>query len=159
MVGAAFVAGLSTPSGAAVEETFFFTGVCTDCSGDVGATLVLENYTQGKQLAKGDFISFSYSGSNLVPAFTISPSELFAISGVIPMDLPAPAQFSLEFTTLYSNFLSQPDGTWYVDHDDYGTNGVWSVPEPSTWAMMALGFAGLGFVGHRSRKRTAARTA
>jgi hypothetical protein len=26
------------------------------------------------------------------------------------------------------------------------------VPEPSTWVMMALGFAGLGFVGLRSRK-------
>jgi hypothetical protein len=26
-------------------------------------------------------------------------------------------------------------------------------PEPSTWAMMALGFAGLGFMGMRARKR------
>jgi hypothetical protein len=24
-----------------------------------------------------------------------------------------------------------------------------SVPEPSTWAMLTLGFAGLGFVGYR----------
>ncbi len=28
-------------------------------------------------------------------------------------------------------------------------------PEPSTWAMMALGFAGLGFMGMRSRKASA----
>jgi fibro-slime domain-containing protein len=27
-----------------------------------------------------------------------------------------------------------------------------SVPEPSTWAMMGLGFAALGFAGHRARK-------
>ena len=32
------------------------------------------------------------------------------------------------------------------------------VPEPSTWAMMLLGFAGLGFVGHR-RTRKAISTA
>ena len=31
-----------------------------------------------------------------------------------------------------------------------------SVPEPSTWAMMALGFMGLGFAGYRSRKSIAA---
>jgi tetratricopeptide (TPR) repeat protein len=30
-----------------------------------------------------------------------------------------------------------------------------SVPEPSTWAMMGLGFAGLGFVGFRRRRKTA----
>jgi hypothetical protein len=29
------------------------------------------------------------------------------------------------------------------------------VPEPSTWAMMLLGFAGLGFVGYRQMKRRA----
>jgi len=28
-----------------------------------------------------------------------------------------------------------------------------AVPEPSTWAMMLLGFAGLGFAGYRRAKR------
>jgi hypothetical protein len=28
-------------------------------------------------------------------------------------------------------------------------------PEPSTWAMMALGFASLGFVGYRRLRKTA----
>jgi hypothetical protein len=31
-----------------------------------------------------------------------------------------------------------------------------SAPEPSTWAMMAIGFAGLGFLGLRSRKAASA---
>jgi hypothetical protein len=30
------------------------------------------------------------------------------------------------------------------------------VPELSTWAMMLLGFAGLGYMGYRTRKRTVA---
>jgi hypothetical protein len=33
------------------------------------------------------------------------------------------------------------------------------IPEPSTWAMMLLGFAGLGFVGYRKSRRPAARAA
>jgi hypothetical protein len=30
------------------------------------------------------------------------------------------------------------------------------VPEPSTWAMMLLGFAGLGFMSYRRTKKSAA---
>ena len=33
-----------------------------------------------------------------------------------------------------------------------------AVPEPSTWAMMALGFAGLGFLGYRARRAEARRS-
>jgi hypothetical protein len=29
------------------------------------------------------------------------------------------------------------------------------VPEPSTWAMLLLGFAGLGFAGYRTRQKAA----
>jgi hypothetical protein len=34
--------------------------------------------------------------------------------------------------------------------------GAAAVPEPSTWAMMLLGFAGLGFAGHRKARNGAA---
>jgi hypothetical protein len=34
-----------------------------------------------------------------------------------------------------------------------GTNMVaTNVPEPSSWVMLALGFAGLGFMGHRASR-------
>ncbi len=32
-------------------------------------------------------------------------------------------------------------------------NTIGSVPEPSAWAMMLLGFAGLGFVSYRQARR------
>ncbi len=41
---------------------------------------------------------------------------------------------------------------------DVTTGGITPVPEPSTWAMMLLGFAGLGFAGWR-RKGEASRAA
>jgi hypothetical protein len=30
--------------------------------------------------------------------------------------------------------------------------GAWTVPEPSTWTMLLLGFGGLGFLGHRQTR-------
>jgi hypothetical protein len=40
---------------------------------------------------------------------------------------------------------------------DYVSAGVAaSTPEPSTWAMMVLGFAGLGFAGYRKARKTVA---
>jgi PEP-CTERM motif len=35
----------------------------------------------------------------------------------------------------------------------FSLSGVSGVPEPSTWAMMLLGFAGLGFAFRQSRRR------
>jgi hypothetical protein len=33
---------------------------------------------------------------------------------------------------------------------------VAAVPEPSTWAMMILGFAGIGYIAYRRRNRPSA---
>lgn len=42
----------------------------------------------------------------------------------------------------------------YVNTRDMGTEGTWqvaAVPEPSTWAMLLLGFAGVGFMAYRQK--------
>ncbi len=47
--------------------------------------------------------------------------------------------------------------TWSGGADFQLVNvAVPAVPEPSTWAMMLLGFAGIGFIAYRRRNRTAA---
>jgi PEP-CTERM motif len=54
------------------------------------------------------------------------------------------------------NFLGSfatPDSPYYHDGLDVGSFGA--VPEPSTWAMMVLGFAGLGFAGYRRSRKGA----
>jgi PEP-CTERM motif len=46
--------------------------------------------------------------------------------------------------------------TWGTSADaDSLTVNIEAVPEPSTWTMMLLGFAGLGFAGHRRGRRLA----
>ena len=59
--------------------------------------------------------------------------------------LPAPS---------HAGFQGLGDEAWGID------NVTLSIPEPSTWAMLLLGFAGLGYAGRREAKsRRAARFA
>ena len=37
--------------------------------------------------------------------------------------------------------------------DDTTVNGISAVPEPSTWAMMLIGFAGVGFMAYRRSRK------
>jgi hypothetical protein len=62
------------------------------------------------------------------------------------LTLLGPNEFTVDVTGDNPAFLA----TLVID---VTTNGVTPVPEPSTWALMLLGFAGLGFAGWR---RTAA---
>ena len=49
--------------------------------------------------------------------------------------------------------LVNADGQTY--QVNLGEPAVVSAPEPSTWAMMLIGFAGLGFVGYRRARAVA----
>jgi hypothetical protein len=44
----------------------------------------------------------------------------------------------------------------FMFFDDFAVNAsVGAVPEPSTWAMMILGFAGVGFMAYRRKSKPA----
>ena len=53
--------------------------------------------------------------------------------------------------------LASSGNSFEFDNISYGNVGP--VPEPSTWAMMLLGFAGIGFAYRRRRSRLAAAAA
>jgi PEP-CTERM motif len=117
---------------------------------------------------------------------TTGEEVLIRVDFTTPVDLPADHYFFRPEALLSSGnflFLSAAGPTLFAGdlqswtrNDDLapdwlriGTdithqgpfNGAFSlagavVPEPSTWAMMLLGFAGLGFAGYRASRRTGA---
>ena len=58
------------------------------------------------------------------------------------MTLVSPNEFTVDVTGDNPAFLA----TLVID---VTTNGMTTVPEPSSWALMVLGFAGLGLAGRR----------
>jgi hypothetical protein len=87
----------------------------------------------GLKIPKSDFISFSYNSKGNWKIWVLP---------VYPPQKPVPMPIvEAGFTPSLGG-----DGTFTVSF----------VPEPSTWAMMLLGFAGLGFAGYRATRRSAA---
>jgi hypothetical protein len=149
-----------------------------------GATLDLTfgNVTDVAALSDG---TWSVSQGDIQVPSGVGGSFLFNIENVAPPTLEDPANFGLSLTVTAGSDgnttgeidLLDPVTVDGVTVYDYLGNIVPSVsavsglaiyypvtdrlvsasaPEPSTWAMMLIGFAGLGFAGYRARRTATA---
>jgi hypothetical protein len=99
------------------------------------------------------------NGNTIDETYTIADNVGNSASFVIPPNFNSGLQFySIPATGTVVTITSAATGGFYdfaIDNVgfDQATPGT---PEPSTWAMMLLGFAGLGFAGYRKAKSVAA---
>ena len=93
-------------------------------------------------LINGHTITSGSTGdiNKLDSSFYYQPNDFFGVSDLTP------------FTTV---LVSSEDENLYLNNVAFGA-AVSAIPEPSTWAMMMLGFAGLGFLAYRRPRRRAA---
>lgn len=92
---------------------------------------------------------------------TVASNELFADYGG---SLPSDSDISIAFVGSYGSSINDV----VTNANSWGANQYWAaynnittsttsgVPEPSTWALMLVGFAGLGFGGYRASRKSAA---
>jgi hypothetical protein len=59
----------------------------------------------------------------------------------------------LDVRLLYDETMSSSNEGFGFTYTFATTGAIGAVPEPSTWVMMLLGFAGLGFVSYRRQRR------
>jgi hypothetical protein len=88
-------------------------------------------------------VTFSYSGGVLsYSAFNSDTSQSITDSLVFDLATLGPS--------VYLGFTGGSGASWALQ--DVTNYSVSAVPEPSTWAMLLFGFAGLGFAGYRRAK-------
>jgi hypothetical protein len=166
VVGLSMGAVCSSPAKADVFYTFTFPG-CGSCA----ATLDLnvssaDNLNLTGSTLSSDLVSFTLIGT-AEGSFTITPSNLSSggdiktgsTGSITDMNLVENTPSSGDFISVFTHTLgvfNQNDHD--VDPENFTTSLVAPVPEPSTWAMMLLGFAGIGAMTYR-RKNGALRLA
>jgi hypothetical protein len=103
-------------------------------------------------------VSFNYSGA---PLALVLGTQYWLVAVQPTSGTEDVWSYSTTDTgTSFVNSLGSATGPWEVFATNYsiGAIQVDGVPEPSTWAMMLLGFAGLGFAGYRASRRAATAT-
>ena len=108
-----------------------------------------------------DFVGCLHVTSGATGASSASRSAngdeiLFSFSNLSGSGAPGTSNHTGNFQ-IFTNAgeVIDPLGGFYDANGDLFTLDIAgpAVPEPSTWAMMLLGFAGLGYMGFRQRKR------
>jgi PEP-CTERM motif len=130
-------------------------------AGDPGQTLFYKGADGPKSFGTGAKTEASVGNGDFVGVFAVNP---FALSPVILLSQKYVSGTPLTGSSVFENQSLESLGltvgeytyTWGVgDHTDSLTIKVGDIPEPSTWTMMLLAFAGLGFAGYRKAKQAA----
>lgn len=109
-------------------------------------------------LVSADYTTANYFGvgfgSGPCPMPPPGPGGACVPAGDVNTTVPIPLDGGLYALTLGEYSLNSPSSGIPVDQNPNLFSAQLTVPEPSTWAMMILGFAGLGFAGYRGSQKT-----
>jgi hypothetical protein len=135
----------------------FTVNAADQVTGVSGIISGLTNQTIGAVTSNPGFPSPSYSpdGSFIYNNVYHPTGMSFDVDGLLFVTEQNPGGYWNLWGTSPGNYsLFESAGSYNYPIQETGTLSVMAAPEPSTWAMLALGFTALGFVGRR-RQRTA----
>lgn len=139
-----------TFTGSGNDVTFGpFTGTESGTVNITPPTFTLSNGTFDWTFAAGELTgTFSGKGDTITRTASVN---LVITGGLLPGDT-GQATGTATFDSTNETITGSYAGTISAPRNEQpGFGPVSAVPEPSTWAMMILGFAGLGFTAYRRR--------
>jgi hypothetical protein len=127
----------------------------------ISATVAINGHTFSSNGFWSSELAVKYFSAFDAYAFAGTASGRFFYTSIISTNLNAPSPSSVNSPFSYSYQTGDlNNGTFVFDgeHLDLSSTTVSlaaAAPEPSTWAMMILGFAGIGAMAYRRRKQSA----
>ncbi len=140
----------------------FTVNAASEVTGVSGVISGLTNQTISGVAANPGFPSPSYSpdGSFIFNNVYYPTGMAFDVNGLLFVTAENPGGYWNLWGTSPGNYsLYESAGSYNYPIQESGTLSVAAAPEPSTWAMLALGFAALGLVGRRRANCRASRPA
>jgi hypothetical protein len=149
---------------ARADLVFNWSGNCvTGCPAGQGVSAELDldqDYVFGTPITDDNFVDLTFKSSTLNQIITTLDNPATGINS--NGSLVTGAINFQNGAKVFAFQVSSPGGlNWFATSDSltlrglgaskFTPAGVLSTPEPSTWAMMLLGFAGLGFAAKRRR--------
>jgi hypothetical protein len=150
---------------ARADLAFSWSGDCVvGCTGKASATLHLaDDYVFGTDIADDNFVDLIFKSSTLNQVITtldnptggINHNGFLVAKSVNFRNGDKVFAFQEISGGGLNWFATAPGGVLLRGLGDsrFTPTGISSIPEPSSWAMMLLGFAGLGFVGYHQTRR------
>ncbi len=132
-------------------------------NGAISASLTINGITKTVAPGIGSIIRVEHTPGESIRVFTVSQVKLsedseidtFLASGPDDPDFPLPASVLTPFEITGGNGQFTIGGDSINLENNTIQLAVAAVPEPSAWAMMILGFCGVGFMAFRRKSRTA----
>jgi hypothetical protein len=132
------------------EETMSFQG--DSASGPSG--LITQTFPSANESWVSEaFSNVSVTGFNFTGVFDVTNGEYTPFYMSFEID-PCGYGLTCDFQDTAQVSLALPTGVSYTsDSGAFLSSPATAVPEPSTWAMMLIGFAGLSFAGYRRTRK------
>jgi len=131
------------PEGSLFQTDKFGSIFLVPISMDIDSAQIIITWSGSGGFASGSFNGpqFAFSGPSVLPITDVTVDSLSTLD---PTSVSFTAS-SIDVNVAGEAFSSGSEKIVL----DISTSSTPAVPEPATWAMMLLGFAGLGFLGYR----------